>query len=458
MKHDNALIKRLIFANTSETKIWFELTIICAISVYFWINLHHDSSRQAEDYFFWPMLGPLVIALRYGFAKAIQCILLCVLSVLLLVQLFNIEVYFSLYVGIGAILVIMIAGEFSDYWQTITKKYELNHRLMEQKIQSFTQNYHLLKISHDQLEQRAAGQLMSLRTGIQILQQAALSKTSQRLDKLGGECLHILSDIIGMYQAGIYEVKNDQIITPCISSIGQSHILKINDPMLQDMLLNKKVLTPSNIFDTADNSHYYQLTIPLVDASGTLQGIVIAEKIKFVSLTKSNIALVALLASYMGNLMCDKLQTSILLPHQKSDFERYFSQLQWNKNHYGIDSSLILFVDKKTGPSVALNKFIDYRRGADIFWSCYTPQGHQAMVALLPMATTIEAQQFTDRLMDTVAIKDQLDIGDIDISGPFDAFEQYDIVTQLLRNLGEDDDEGEGEKNENHTDNHNVTA
>ena len=184
----------------------------------------------------------------------------------------------------------------------------------------------------------------------------------------------------------------------------------------------------------------------------------IAEKIKFVSLTKSNIALVALLASYMGNLMCDKLQTSILLPNQKSDFERYFSQLQWNKNHYGIDSSLILFVDKKTGPSVALNKFIDYRRGADIFWSSYTPQGHQAMVALLPMATTIEAQQFTDRLMDTVAIKDQLDIGDIDISGPFDAFEQYDIVTQLLRNLGEDDDEGEGEKNENHTDNHNVTA
>lgn len=436
IKLDNPLIKRLIFANTSDTKIWLELMIVCVISVYFWINLDHAPSRQAEDYFFWPILGPLIIGLRYGFAKAVQCLLLCVLSALLIVLLFNIELYFSLYVGVGTFLVTMIAGEFSDHWRNTNQKYKLNHQLMEQKIQSFTQNYHLLKISHDQLEQRAAGKLMSLRTGIQILQQAALSETELRLNKLGSECLHILSDIIGMYQAGIYTFKDNEIVAPCISSIGQSHSLKLDDPMLQEMLLTKKVLTPSNIFDTSNFSSHYQLAIPLVDASGTLQGVVVAEKIKFVSLTKSNIALIALLASYMGNLMSNKLQTSLLAPHQRIEFERYFTQLQWNKNHYGIDSSFILFVDKNNAPSVALNKFINYRRGADIFWSCYTKQGHAALVVILPMATSTEAQQFIDRVLDIAAHKYQLDVAGINIHGPYDAFEQYSMVNKLMVDLG----------------------
>lgn len=203
------ILKRLIIGLTNEKMAWFELFIVCTISLFMWGNLYQGDIEQTQYYFFWPMLGPLVIALRYGFAKGMMCFVLTIICMKFAVLGLKLDVYFSVPVAVGAALVTMVAEEFADHWYTINQRYELNYRYMEQKLQSFTQNYHLLKISHDQLEQRAAGKLMSLRTSVQILQQAALSETSNRLEKLGHECLHILSDVVGMYEAGIYVVKNN---------------------------------------------------------------------------------------------------------------------------------------------------------------------------------------------------------------------------------------------------------
>ncbi|MDO7084904.1 PelD GGDEF domain-containing protein [Pseudocolwellia sp. AS88] len=429
--------KRVLVGLKNDKMAFVESLVVAILSLLSWFFIDRESGNTSHNYFFWPMLGPILISLRYGFSKGFQCFAFLTVSMFFLKQLMFEDINFSLPILIGSGLIIMITGEFTDYWRKSIKENELNYIYMEQKLQSFTQSYYLLKISHDQLEQRAASKIMSLRTSIQILQKTALTKVDNRLESLGDECLHILSDVVGMYEAGIYLVKDDLVQNNCISAIGKGHSLVLDDPMLLEMLDKKRIFTPANIHDVQDEELHYQLVIPLVDSYNKLQGVVLAEKVKFVALTDANLALISLVASYMANFMCEKLYTPILKPEQGKIFNQYLEQLHFNKLHYGADSALVIFVDKSPEQTLPIKKFIDYRRGADIYWNCFTPKGEHAMVALLPMTTVFEAKQFIDRLLSVVKDKYDADVRQLEILGPYVAFSQSDEVTKVLSTLGE---------------------
>ena len=436
-KFGQNILKRVLVGLKNDKMAFVESLVVAILSLLSWFFIDRESGNTSHNYFFWPMLGPILISLRYGFSKGFQCFAFLTVSMFFLKQLMFEDINFSLPILIGSGLIIMITGEFTDYWRKSIKENELNYVYMEQKLQSFTQSYYLLKISHDQLEQRAASKIMSLRTSIQILQKTALTKVDNRLESLGDECLHILSDVVGMYEAGIYLVKDDQVQNNCISAIGKGHSLVPDDPMLLEMLDKKRIFTPANIHDVQDEDLHYQLVIPLVDSYNKLQGVVLAEKVKFVALTDANLALISLVASYMANFMCEKLYTPILKPEQGKIFNQYLEQLHFNKLHYGADSALVIFVDKSPEQTLPIKKFIDYRRGADIYWNCFTPKGEHAMVALLPMTTVFEAKQFIDRLLSVVKDKYDADVRQLEMLGPYVAFSQSDDVTKVLSTLGE---------------------
>jgi len=436
-KFGQNILKRVLVGLKNDKMAFVESLVVAFLSLLSWFFIDRESGNTSHNYFFWPMLGPILISLRYGFSKGFQCFAFLTVSMFFLKQLMFEDINFSLPILIGSGLIIMITGEFTDYWRKSIKENELNYIYMEQKLQSFTQSYYLLKISHDQLEQRAASKIMSLRTSIQILQKTALTKVDNRLESLGDECLHILSDVVGMYEAGIYLVKDDLVQNNCISAIGKGHSLVLDDPMLLEMLDKKRIFTPANIHDVQDEELHYQLVIPLVDSYNKLQGVVLAEKVKFVALTDANLALISLVASYMANFMCEKLYTPILKPEQGKIFNQYLEQLHFNKLHYGADSALVIFVDKSPEQTLPIKKFIDYRRGADIYWNCFTPKGEHAMVALLPMTTVFEAKQFIDRLLSVVKDKYDADVRQLEMLGPYVAFSQSDEVTKVLSTLGE---------------------
>jgi len=436
-KFGQNILKRVLVGLKNDKMAFVESLVVAFLSLLSWFFIDRESGNTSHNYFFWPMLGPILISLRYGFSKGFQCFAFLTVSMFFLKQLMFEDINFSLPILIGSGLIIMITGEFTDYWRKSIKENELNYIYMEQKLQSFTQSYYLLKISHDQLEQRAASKIMSLRTSIQILQKTALTKVDNRLESLGDECLHILSDVVGMYEAGIYLVKDDLVQNNCISAIGKGHSLVLDDPMLLEMLDKKRIFTPANIHDVQDEELHYQLVIPLVDSYNKLQGVVLAEKVKFVALTDANLALISLVASYMANFMCEKLYTPILKPEQGKIFNQYLEQLHFNKLHYGADSALVIFVDKSREQTLPIKKFIDYRRGADIYWNCFTPKGEHAMVALLPMTTVFEAKQFIDRLLSVVKDKYDADVRQLEMLGPYVAFSQSDEVTKVLSTLGE---------------------
>ena len=437
----NAVIRRLLFGSDHQPVAWFELVFITFIALSIWVYQASLAHEHATDYFYWPMLGPLVIALRYGFGRGMMSFVLLLVSVGVVDNFIATEVPISLSVSVGTAVVTMLVGEFRDHWHDINQRFELNHRYMEQKLKSFTQNYHLLKISHDQLEQRAAGKQMSLRTGIQLLQQAASGHAENRLANLAQKSLQVFADVITMYQAGLYEIRDDKLVPGALATIGSEHALIADDLMLQDVYTSKAVLSPANFIDSDDYNLNYQLVIPLVDVSGELQGVVLAEKVKFVSLTQSNIALIALLAGYIANFMSHQLFAPILKPEQRQLFRQYLENQLWYKRHYGADSAMVVFYDNSEAQHLDLEHVTDFRRGADIYWSCEREDGRQALCVLLPMTTVMEAEQFVQRIRSILANNAPIAEGDLDVFGPLLVFEQYQQVNTLLEDLGAFDED-----------------
>lgn len=426
---------------SNKSYVWFEVLLVAIISIYIWVESDSFAPTSTEHNFFWPLFGPMLIALRYGFAKGFVCSLLTTAGLATIMNTSGMLDYYPLSLAIGTIMVAMVAGEFHDYWHNINQKHILDHQYMAQKLDSFTQNYHLLKVSHDQLEQRTAGQTVSLRASISALHKIAAKHAEHRLEFLGQPYLNLMADIGGLEVAGIYQVAHGKINPLAASTLGDHHSLEESDPMLLDMLETKKLLSPAKLEANQVHKSRYQLCIPLVDTRGELQAAIVAENAKFFMLTPANVALLSLVANYAADLLSDEILTPILRPHQSDLFTDYLKRASYNKRHYGADSSVVVCIDSDGRHHHVLDNTISYRRGADVYWSCRTKQGNAALAVLLPLTTAYDAQQYIVRLQEL--LKDQLgeDAKDIDILGPLSMSTDRAEIRKLMDELGAYDED-----------------
>lgn len=418
--------------------VWIEIMVITAISAGSWIYFYSLPVEGGANYFFWPLLGPLLIALRYGFAKGFICAV-CMAAILVSVMKGNSMLpLFPSSLVVGIFFTVMIAGEFRNYWQRSIDKYGIEHKRMQQELAGFTKNYHLLKVSHDQLELRNAGQSVSLRTEMNSLQHIALQYDERRLTHIAEPLLALLGHVGGLHVAGIYKVANNEVNVDPYAVLGDSHELSIDDRMLQDMLASKKLLSP--IMFHAQHESRYQLCIPLVDTSGILQAVVLAESVKFFLLTPANVVLLSLIADNAADLLSDDLLTPILATHQHDLFTRYVKRAHYNSREYAMDSSLIIFHDRTGTHQQELHALTDHRRGSDIYWTYQPLNQALRLMVLLPLTTPADSQLYITRMQKILFNTLGEHCNDIDIIGSFSFDNAKHDIDGIIKIWGRNDD------------------
>ncbi len=133
----NTLWNRFIIGFKQDGFAWLETIVVSVLSIYVWTQSDSLAATSTEHNFFWPLFGPLLIALRYGFAKGFICALLTTAGLASIMNATGLLEYYPLSLAIGLILVAMIAGEFHDYWHTINQKHILDHTYMTPKAGQF---------------------------------------------------------------------------------------------------------------------------------------------------------------------------------------------------------------------------------------------------------------------------------------------------------------------------------
>ena len=151
----NKFRKIFIIGSPREWIMWSETLVVTVLSIWIWMDSDYfvggSESIKQNGAFFWALVGPLLISIRYGFATGVMCSLLVIAGIASILNLLGSLEVFSFSLSVGMVLTSMVAGEFRDIWHEKNQKYSLDHDYMRQKLESFTKNYHLLKVSHDQL-------------------------------------------------------------------------------------------------------------------------------------------------------------------------------------------------------------------------------------------------------------------------------------------------------------------
>ncbi|RTZ22390.1 PelD GGDEF domain-containing protein [Vibrio penaeicida] len=440
-------LRHLVMGFKHDTVAWLETLVVAIISTYVWTR-SGVLLPNSHDSFLWPIIGPLLISLRYGFAKGVICALAMSAMLAALLERSNLIEYFPSYVSVGMMLIIMIAGEFRDQWDDITQKNLAEFEYINQRRASLAQSYQLLKVSHDQLEQRTAGQTVSLRASVSELQKIATLHNERRLEFLGEPILNLLSEIGGIEVGGIYSVDSKDTahrkqragyekLNPLPhAEIGTDHLLDTSDPMFKDMMERKQLLSPAKLDEHHTHSSRYQLCIPMVDTHDDLQGCIVAESAKFFMLTPANIALLSLVANHAADLLCDAIVAPILQESDKEAFLRYIDRAEQNRLDQGIDSTLVYCVDHVGTHHETLQSIVKFRRGADVYWSFTTSSGKPALAVLLPLTNASHAAQYVGRLEKLL----QDDLGDnrneVSIWGPWVIDRDDQDIDAAMRELG----------------------
>lgn len=434
-------VKTRLFGYKKKTIAWLETIVIAILSALIWyFPLSTGEHHTEQSIFLWAIFGPLIVALRYGFAKGVVCALMCILGFLFITHLSDTNLKLSLSSAIAIILCAMLAGEFHDIWYEEIEKYKLDYDYMARKLNSFTQNYHLLKVSHDQLEQKIASDTVNLRSSMQALQMISAKNPNYELPTLAEPFLDIFRDTGGVQVAGIYQVKDGAICPQAIATLGNEHKLETDDPMLLDMLEKKRLVSISKNISPQQHRSRYQLCIPLTDTHDQLQAVVLVEKAKFFMLTNINIALMSVLANYAADLISIKSTMPSLEPSQASLFKQYLERALENIEQFGTDSSLIIYIDRSAKHAITLNHVVDYRRGADVYWNCWyrkqNAESFPALAVLLPLTELVDAQAYVLRLEDILNQQLGQNSKNIDVVGPLSLNQNWNQIQNLIKDLG----------------------
>jgi hypothetical protein len=289
------------------------------------------------------------------------------------------------------------------------------------------------------LELRNAGQPVSLRAEINSLQHIALQYSERRLVHIGEPLLALLAHVGGLHIAGIYKVTNGDVEAQPTAVLGDSHVLNLDDRMLQDMLTSKKLLSPVTFH--AQHESRYQLCIPLVDTAGLLQAVVLAESVKFFLLTPANVVLLSLIADNAADLLSDELLTPILATEQDDLFTRYVQRAHYNSREYAIDSSLVIFHDRSGANQQELHALINHRRGSDVYWTYQPPNQALCLMVLLPLTTATDSQLYVTRMQQILFNALGEHCNDIDIIGPFSFANDKHEIDSIIKIWGPNDDD-----------------
>lgn len=395
------------FSGSKELIIkWIESI---TISILFPVIGHYIDSSDPffiNHEFPWLIFAPLLICLRYGFVYGIM-------SASLLIGLVAITFYlgwpqvpfFPTEMVIGLLLVTMISAEFHDIWFRKIRLIENKYNHIKLRMDEFSHVYHLLKGSHNRLEQHVVNQAGSLRLSLLDLEQKILSLEKNEGMPLEGVSEHILklfADYGNFQIAAIYAVNNQKKIKNIdikpVACLGHPFPLWSLDPLVKEALSTGCVASVKMEDDHAMIAGGALVVIPLMDTYQKIWGIVAVSEMPLFSLHENNLDLFAVLGGRIGDLIKRRDESSCNINGNSDDFKRRLYRVFEDIKQLKVSAVVIAStISNKEQENKFLARVQADFRGLDKFWIFKNDQNNQVILKLLPLTDESGAIEFLNR-------------------------------------------------------------
>ncbi|MDU2609686.1 MAG: PelD GGDEF domain-containing protein, partial [Pseudomonas aeruginosa] len=367
---------------------WVETLVISvlALGLGWWFS--PDDPLQVNATFPWVILAPLLLGMRYGFVRGLASAALLV-AALFAFRVQGVEAYAQVPAAfiVGVLLCAMLVGEFRDIWERRLERLELANEYRQLRLDEFTRAHHILRISHDRLEQRVAGNDQSLRSSLLGLRQLLreLPGDEAPLDALAETVLALLAQYGSLRIAGLYRVRHDRTPEPQpLATLGEMPALDADDLLVRTCLERGELVSVrQELLERGEQRAHsaLQVCVPLVDTDGRI------------------LALLAILAGHIADLLQSDRRALQLADIDAQRFSQYLKRSLLDARDHGLPACLYAFelTDARYGEEV--QRLLEgSQRGLDVQLRLRNDEGRRVLLVLLPLTSAEGSQGYLQRL------------------------------------------------------------
>ncbi len=362
--------------------------------------------------FSWLAFLPVIFASRYGSLWGAACALMASFVFLLPIEanaLISASAMTQAMIGMVALCVVV--GDTSNGWRTRSRQSDAENTYLRHRLKEFSNDYHVLKVSHGHLEEHMAGQRMSLRQALQQIR-PLLNTRADGLEA-GQELMAVFGQFCSVQVAGLYAMQSDSVIdTKPVATIGNMQELPQFDPLLK-MALKTRDLVSVKLESHALERHAGGLlaVVPIVDSHGKLHGVLAVRDMHFMAFQQENLNTLSLLGGHIGDLLTraggvGQSKTANFL----ADLDNAIRFARENS----VQSSLVVMTLENFEQTAELTEFLTRNiRSLDSAWIPPDNTGQPSIAVLLPLVSEAQCDAYLRRVGVAVLDKFSLDFNDV---------------------------------------------
>lgn len=346
-------------------------------------------------------LAPVILGLRYGFAAGAAGAVMAA-SALVLVVLLKPDAAFAMPRGqaIGLLLAGMVAGQASEIWAARIRRLDAVARYHQMRLEQFTSAYHLLKVSHAQLQQRVVGGSRNLRNALERLKMREPLLNAHGGEPLGGiaeELLDIMVEQGDLYTAAVYALNDRNLLRlPALAKAGEAPELSVFNPLLRETMRTGMLTAVPTSSESAQERVI--AVVPLVDSGGHIHGIVAINDMPFLSVNEETFGLLGVLGRHIGDILA-RLTRPIDEPDSVASLRNSLQRQLVDARQHGIPAALLACrIADASRRELLMAHCGRSGRGLDQSWVANDRQGHPVIFKLLPLTDEAGATTFAKRL------------------------------------------------------------
>ena len=404
MKQLSAIVSRHLRVPSGKTgSRTIELLFFAAALPFAGLLIFADDPTGLHAGFPWVAAGALVFAARYGSLWGVLCALLMGLVINLPMFAYAETGAQHAALALGTVVMCLVVGDAASSWRTRSQQSEAENQYLRHRLKEFSTDYHVLKVSHGQLEEHMAGQRLSLREALQRLK-PVLSASGDGL-QAGNELMAVFSQFCSIQVAGLYGMSSDsRVDTQPVATHGDMFELPLFDPILRTAIKERELVSIK--LESLDEKHHENsllAVVPLVDTNGRLHGVLAIKDMHFMAFQQQNLNILALLGNYMGDMLTrskgaaesraawfmTELDTALRFAHSHST-ESVLLSLRFNQEDQADEVARFV--------STAI-------RSLDASWLLTADDDATVLCLLLPLMSESHGQAFLQRVNKAVAGK-----------------------------------------------------
>lgn len=386
----------------SKAARWLEMLLVTALCFGLGAWNRPEDPFYVSASFPWPVIAPLLVGLRYGFFLALVSALLVIAGLGAYLRLEAPAASFPYVWTVGILAVSLLAGEFRDHWDRQREKLQASNQYHSHRLEEFTRNYYLLKVSHDRLEQQLAGSSSSLREALRRLYGELADTGAKGLDRNRAQAMLQLLVRYGQLQiAALYPVSQGQAGSEPLARVGAYQPVSPQDPLLVHALAERTLVSVQTEYRQRKEALDTDLlaAIPLIDSEGRFVAICLVESMPFFSFEPKSLRFLAILAGHMADLISEQAQTPTEAPQWRT-LRRHMARVGRDASDFRLPGAAIAILARNGGHLRPLAEQVErMRRGLDIV-AADQSDATALVVVLMPLTDELGRQGYLQRLED----------------------------------------------------------